>query len=700
MTSCNPLGELSRTDDAYCFNAPNSTNGVCAIAVDQIDDDNSANGFGGGSHTGTTYTNGVLTLNATTNNAELDESWTPKWGNLVAYWKMDGDYTDSSGNNKTLTANGGATTSNAEFKVGSESGFFDGSNDFLSRADDDDFDFGTNPFSIGFWAKYGDQAGGTRVYANLLQKQNGFTDPGIVISAMNPAVSNSKGLRFQVTTDSLNSNNQSLDDNTWKYYTFVRTSTQLQIYINGVLDNASNVAATNTSNSETMRIGMHPANIQEFEGYLDDFTIWSDALSSDEIALIYSRQSAKYSGEMRSRIIDSKSTASSWTNLDWMTTLPFGKELPDGGGTANSESSADYSSLSNDTLMDELAGLWHLNESAGSLVDSSGNTNNGVSTGGTYGSEGIFDKSFYFDGNDFVTIASDASLPSNPVAGMTISVWLRLNTTSTSSTFDTTNPQYILLKAAGSINNMEYGFRIIGGRLNFLWRDSTDTSFNDKAMDSHIVVGGRWQHIVVKHTQTDVVFFVDGVERPSSIVLGSMINQNSESGGSINVGSQLGGSRFLNGRMDELAIWNRPLHDDEILQLYRRGANRIKYQVRSCASYDCSDQDLEEGFGWKGPGGNYLTYFSELYNNSSIASNCVIPQKCFAPELSLDGDVLTESPSTYFNDFGADGMTFSNNRYFQYRVIMESDDVNTSCVGATTCMPELKSVEIGPAHSY
>jgi hypothetical protein len=160
-------------------------------------------------------------------------------------------------------------------------------------------------------------------------------------------------------------------------------------------------------------------------------------------------------------------------------------------------------------------------------------------------------------------------------------------------------------------------------------------------------------------------------------------------------------SNFANGKIDELAFWNRALSDSEILELYRRGANRIKFQVRTCASANCSDQDaITPGNGWKGPGGNYLTYFSELYNNTSISSSCTIPQACYGSELSLEGDVQTGSPSIHFDDFGGDGIYMNTSRYFQYRVIMESDDENTACSGGTTCMPELKSVEIGPAHTY
>lgn len=54
-----------------------------------------------------------------------------------------------------------------------------------------------------------------------------------------------------------------------------------------------------------------------------------------------------------------------------------------------------------------------------------------------------------------------------------------------------------------------------------------------------------------------------------------------------------------------------------------------------------------------------------------------------------------------FSNFSSSGLSVTNNRYFQYRTILESDDENLLCnygSGATACSPELKSVTIGPTH--
>ncbi|MDC1175530.1 LamG domain-containing protein [Bacteriovoracaceae bacterium] len=713
MASCNPLGELTRTDDPYCFNAPNSVNGVCidtddttqTITVDQTDDDNSATGFGGGSHTGTAYQSGVLTLNTTTNNAELDESWTPQWDNLVSYWKMDeaswngtaNEAVDSKGSNHGVRVGDATTTSSA--KIGTYAGTFDGAGDLVTIGNKPDLDL-TNNFTISAWVYPRTLVG---AFISIFGKRNNASGYQYQLR-----IQASQYLSFLSSTGGYNGTG-TIIANTWNHLLVTYSSGTITLYLNGAFDGSSS-GHTITSKAIAVEIGGNDLS-HYLDGVIDDVAFWNTPLTADEVALIYSRQSAKYAGEMQSRIIDSQSTNSSWTNLDWITTLPFGKELPDGGGAANSESSADYSNLYSDALMDGIVGLWHMNGSQGTIADdtvisdASGHTNHGAAkdvdgTNTIAYSKSKFAQGINLDGaNDYINLGNNDSLNIR-TNDFTISTWI-------STTADVGT---IIGKSRYA---SDYGRWSLGigspndGQVNFLihWAGGVAT-YNS----SVVVNDGLFHHIAVVIDRDEVLkIYIDGIEDINTNILagnGTDLQQTNLVliGAYQNAtGTGPGGDAtytFFNGVIDETAVWRRALLPDEVLQLYRRGANRIKYQVRSCASADCTDQNSEDGFGWKGPGGNYLTYFSELYNNSSISSNCVIPQACFGSELSLDGDVQTESPSIRFDDFGADGIYMNNARYFQYRVIMESDDENTACAGGTTCMPELKSVEIGPAHTF
>lgn len=63
-------------------------------------------------------------------------------------------FIDSSRSSKTVTANGDAQLDTAQKKFGTASGLFDGTGDYLSIPDSDDWYFGTGDFTIDFWVRY------------------------------------------------------------------------------------------------------------------------------------------------------------------------------------------------------------------------------------------------------------------------------------------------------------------------------------------------------------------------------------------------------------------------------------------------------------------------------------------------------------------------------------------------------------------
>ena len=111
------------------------------------------------------------------------------------------------------------------------------------------------------------------------------------------------------------------------------------------------------------------------------------------------------------------------------------------------------------------------------------------------------------------------------------------------------------------------------------------------------------------------------------------------------------------GDLDEYAIWNRVLSAAEVLNLYRRGANRVRFQFRSCTSTTCADAPA-----WRGPNGTNTTYFSELYNNSV--------------QLAQTGDALYTVPFMLFSNFTS--FAIPSNRYFQYQLTLQTDNVTYS----------------------
>jgi trimeric autotransporter adhesin len=351
----------------------------------------------------------------------------------------------------------------------------------------------------------------------------------------------------------------------------------------------------------------------------------------------------------------------SWTTLSSTTTLPFYKELP---SSASSESSTNYSSQTS-SLMSGIVGLWHLDETSGiSAADSSGNSNGGTMYGGvTLGVAGKMGSAYQFNGS-----TGYLSLPliTNQTTNITLSAWVYpLAASQNALLFYVGNPGsngFGIIQTGGSCNN--------GGKLTVLLGGT-----NCDAVNSNTNLNiNQWNHVVLTRNGSTWQTYLNGVAANTGT------SNPSTPTGATSIGGISTGNYF-NGLIDEAAAWDRALSSAEVLELYRRGSNRLKYQVRSCPDSTCSTNPA-----WLGPDGTNQSYFSELYNTTSNI---------------LGGTVLAGSPTMTFSNFSGSGLSVSGNRYFQYRTILESDDANSLCnygSGATACSPELQSVTIGPNH--
>jgi len=236
-----------------------------------------------------------------------------------------------------------------------------------------------------------------------------------------------------------------------------------------------------------------------------------------------------------------------------------------------------------------------------------------------------------------------------------------------------------------------------------------------------LVNDSQYHHIVVKKEANNISLYIDGVFADQ----GPDITSLTENFQYIVIGRNIGGGSALSGSFDELAVWERSLTDTEVQELYRRGANRVKLQVKSCVDSSCNCKSFStspqgsisdcDGDGitnaedhddihiaqFVGPGGDGTTHFSELLNRPAENINFVCDENttdsnddiCVQDEILLSGSPKPTSPLFSFEDFPEAGQP-APNRYFQYRVNMEADE-NTACDGEP-CLPELTSVNLNP----
>jgi len=170
-------------------------------------------------------------------------------------------------------------------------------------------------------------------------------------------------------------------------------------------------------------------------------------------------------------------------------------------------------------------------------------------------------------------------------------------------------------------------------------------SINNQMISGAISSG--WNHITLTYDKNaggtdEMKLYVNGVQTATKDYSTAI---------STNTNNLWVGDLF-NGTIDEVAIYNRALTADEIADHYKRGVLRLKYQVRSGSTNPPTGNFI-------GPDSTTGTYYSELSNSTTGL-----------PSLSLTN--------------------VSNNRYFQYKAYLETDNSFYS--------PELKSVVIGPTH--
>ena len=676
------------------FNGPSN---VCELSpTPQTDQDNSSNGFGGATLSGLLWdsSNNIIRIDPSQiTPRELSTSnWTPKTANIMAIWNLN-----EPAGTTSLTDSAGANTGtaiNATLGVRAQQGtgaIFDGTSSVLDMGPG--FNFTSSPFSFSYWINLStfttdaSNQGPVAIYKgnyNTNGYYNQITSDGSVSFATNQSGS------VQVSNTAAGA----LSLGTWHHIAITRTGPSVRIYVDGVDATASaGNHADPVSSNDHFYLGSYPPIPIHMNGSMDEVGVWNTNLTATDVAIIYQHQKDRYGGTLTSRIFDGLSTSenltsANWTSLTWTSILPFFKELTDfSSGALQNETTADYPSLVGSTgtagennLMRGITGLWHLNENsytgaANEVKDDSGNGNSGTTTAGVSTAPGLFGGAASFnapgaDGNSVINFGNMAGANFG-VSDFTLSAWIK--------TFSTSS-QFILSKRPVCNHSSFWNLYLSGGKpLIELDGDSGATNYKTFA-GTQQVNDGQWHHILFIRNQNNLALYADGIMIGSAT--SGIANLSSTANLTLNGNPCSTSANVFQGQIDEVGIWSRALNSKEVVQLYRRGSNRIKFQVRSCTAANCSDDSTNTN--WKGPNGTAQTYFSELNNNS-------VPN-------GSGGSVKRTLPFMNFSNFTTPPFT---SRYFQYRAIFESDDTSGNCnygAGPAACSPELKSVAIGPNH--
>ncbi|HUU15803.1 MAG TPA: LamG domain-containing protein [Sedimentisphaerales bacterium] len=254
------------------------------------------------------------------------------------------------------------------------------------------------------------------------------------------------------------------------------------------------------------------------------------------------------------------------------------------------------------TTKAELVCWWRFDEGAGTTAaDSSGNGNDGTFNGDPQWVVGYFGDALEFDGSDdYIDCGNDPSLD---LTKWTITFWLKINENKDYNGF--------IIKGLDAAENYEVlGFADGSFHFPISHTDGSRTYVNTSA---GVIVPDEWAHFAYSY---------DSAEGRRFYKNGSLIFEDAESNtpqastGILSIGNEQPLSRYVNGTMDDIRIYNHVLTEPEILAAME-GGEGYPYALGPVPKDGTLHFDTWVSLSWKA--GDFAVshdvYFGENFND-------------------------------------------------------------------------------------
>ncbi|MBI2530351.1 MAG: hypothetical protein HYW05_04375 [Candidatus Diapherotrites archaeon] len=322
--------------------------------------------------------------------------------------------------------------------------------------------------------------------------------------------------------------------NAWYYLVLTTDVSGSRLYINGRLVDYNAVTPSTYVSGKDGFVGAMPSgsgtgtyvdpNYPYWKGNIDEVAVYNAALDANKILEHYRKGAANI--RLRTR------TAASQLAL----------------------SSAEWSNENEIDANSDINGLWHFNEGSGSIAsDSSGNGNNGTLMNGVaWASSGKFKNALQFDGvNDYVNIIKSDEFHLG-AGSFAVTAWVNF------------------AGLAGNQNILAF-YTIANQALQFAWSTNVLTVWGETSTvlstSGFSPTLNRWYHVAFVRNGNAWNIYVDGTSYASATDARTL-NYPKDN---IGIGVLPTSLQYFNGKIDELAIWNRGLSAGEVLGLYKRG---------------------------------------------------------------------------------------------------------------------------------
>jgi hypothetical protein len=479
-------------------------------------------------------------------------SYAPTSG-LVGWWPFNGNANDESGNGNNGTVNG-ATLTTDRFGVANKAYNFDG-NDFIQCGQTPAMNNSTNwsifswvkVSSLNSWLNCSDGCG-----MHFVSRDRDITSSHYSLSATQNQSNGTINL-YSIDGNLSSNSNISVPMTNWMHFGIRKTNTSVELIVNGTVVSSALDNSSIASSTGNLFFGKHLGDgfgnyLYYMKGSLDDIAIYNRALTQQEITNLYN-----------SSVPPTLTLSSSqgFINCEQSSIL-----------TASSSSSAQPCSKVDlpATLQNGLVGYWPF---CGNANDASGNNNNGTVNGATLTTDrfGNAGSAYSFDGvNDYGTLG--ITLPNV----FSVSCWFNINTF---STYVTAGNNLIGSEVLSTYNNNfpSTGFAIglngtpasYGSHGTSFWCNS---GCNNVISSSNVSLN-QWVFVTTTYNGSSLKYYVNGIldgTTQSNFVNNSVI---------ATIGARIfhsnGPDFFLNGKIDDIAIYNRALTASEIQQLFNLG---------------------------------------------------------------------------------------------------------------------------------
>jgi hypothetical protein len=168
-----------------------------------------------------------------------------------------------------------------------------------------------------------------------------------------------------------------------------------------------------------------------------------------------------------------------------------------------------------------------------------------------------------FDGsNESVTVAS-SNLSFNVQSGSSFLAWVKPDTVAGGDTFGSNNPKYIISKGSGNVSTANFLFRILGGKIDFVYARATNQYITQRSSSS-VVIANTWNFISAVHNGSSIKLYLNGSESASSNSNNAPTYASLTTGTSAYIGSEINNQRYFDGSIGAINIYNRALTAAEV----------------------------------------------------------------------------------------------------------------------------------------